>query len=188
MQQLKEEAMAEACIAVLKPSKLDDSLAVVGGTAWMLCKEELADQFDLLVVDEGQMPLANLLVMATLRPLDSFGRRSAATSAAFPSRSPGRFGPELSGVLDARRSRGAGRSRRVSTHKLANGAEPHSDGGRAVLRRPPASPHREIARTAFLGALLVRALMGSQTSGKAWCLKRWSTSEGACMLQRDRSD
>jgi uncharacterized protein len=40
-------------------------MAVVGGTTWMFCREELADQFDLLVVDEaGQMSLANLLVMA----------------------------------------------------------------------------------------------------------------------------
>jgi uncharacterized protein len=61
----KEEAMAEANIAVLKPGQLDDSSAVVGGTTWMFCREELADQFDLLVVDEaGQMSLANLLVMA----------------------------------------------------------------------------------------------------------------------------
>ena len=61
----KEEAMADAGIAVLKPGQLDESSAVVGGTTWMFCKEELADQFDLLVVDEaGQMSLANLLVMA----------------------------------------------------------------------------------------------------------------------------
>ena len=60
----KEEVMAEAGIAVLKPGQLDDSSVVVGGTTWMFCKEELADQFDLLVVDEaGQMSLANLLVM-----------------------------------------------------------------------------------------------------------------------------
>ena len=40
-------------------------MAVVGGTAWMFCREELADEFDLLVIDEaGQMSQANLLVMA----------------------------------------------------------------------------------------------------------------------------
>lgn len=61
----KEEAMAEAGISVLKPGQLDDSSAVVGGTTWMFCRDKLADQFDLLVVDEaGQMSLANLLVMA----------------------------------------------------------------------------------------------------------------------------
>ena len=61
----KDEAMAEAGIAVLKPGQLNESSVVVGGTTWMFCREELADQFDLLVVDEaGQMSLANLLVMA----------------------------------------------------------------------------------------------------------------------------
>ena len=61
----KEEAMAEAGIAVLKPGQLDESSVVLGGTTWMFYREELADQFDLLVVDEaGQMSLANLLVMA----------------------------------------------------------------------------------------------------------------------------
>jgi uncharacterized protein len=61
----KEEAIADAGIAVLKPGQLDDNSAVVGGTTWIFCREELADQFDLLVVDEaGQMSLANLLVMA----------------------------------------------------------------------------------------------------------------------------
>jgi len=61
----KEESLAADGIPVLKPGQLMDVMAVVGGTTWMFCKEELEDQFDLLVVDEaGQMSLANLLVMA----------------------------------------------------------------------------------------------------------------------------
>ncbi|MDA7437485.1 TM0106 family RecB-like putative nuclease [Synechococcus sp. AH-601-P06] len=61
----KEEALAGDDISVVRPDQLNDAMAVVGGTTWMFCKEELADQFDLLVVDEaGQMSLANLLLMA----------------------------------------------------------------------------------------------------------------------------
>ena len=61
----KEEALSAAGISVVKPGQLNEAMAVVGGTTWMFCKEELADQFDWLVVDEaGQMSLANLLVMA----------------------------------------------------------------------------------------------------------------------------
>jgi len=40
-------------------------MVVAGGTTWVFSREELADQFELLVVDEaGQLSLANLLVMA----------------------------------------------------------------------------------------------------------------------------
>jgi predicted RecB family nuclease len=61
----KEEALAAEGIAVVKPGQLSEAMAVVGGTTWMFCREELADRFDWLVVDEaGQMSLANLLVMA----------------------------------------------------------------------------------------------------------------------------
>ncbi len=61
----KEEALSAAGISVVKPGQLNEAMAVVGGTTWMFCKEELAEQFDWLVVDEaGQMSLANLLVMA----------------------------------------------------------------------------------------------------------------------------
>ncbi len=38
---------------------------IVGGTAWLLCREEMAGQFDYLFVDEaGQVSLANLLGMS----------------------------------------------------------------------------------------------------------------------------
>lgn len=62
----KEEAsLAGQAIALVKPDRLTDSMAVVGGTAWMFCRPEIEAVFDLLVVDEaGQMSLANLLVMA----------------------------------------------------------------------------------------------------------------------------
>ncbi|CAI8174983.1 MAG: Uncharacterised protein [Prochlorococcus marinus str. MIT 9215] len=61
----KEDALTTEGISVVKPGQLTDAMAVVGGTTWIFCKEELADQFDWLVVDEaGQMSLANLLVMA----------------------------------------------------------------------------------------------------------------------------
>jgi hypothetical protein len=60
-----EEALEELRIPSVAPTAISEEMAVVGGTAWMFCREELADQFDLLVVDEaGQMSLANLLVMA----------------------------------------------------------------------------------------------------------------------------
>ncbi len=60
-----EEPLQERGIPLVPPAGISEEMAVVGGTAWMFCREELADQFDLLVVDEaGQMSLANLLVMA----------------------------------------------------------------------------------------------------------------------------
>jgi uncharacterized protein len=61
----KEEVLAHAGIPLVHPDAITGAMAVVGGTAWMFCREEFAEQFDLLVVDEaGQMSLANLLVMA----------------------------------------------------------------------------------------------------------------------------
>ena len=61
----KEEVLQERGIPLVTPAAITEEMAVVGGTTWMFCREELADQFDLLVVDEaGQMSLANLLVMA----------------------------------------------------------------------------------------------------------------------------
>jgi len=61
----EEPTLAERGISLVAPANLGEGMAVVGGTTWMFCREELADQFDLLVVDEaGQMSLANLLVMA----------------------------------------------------------------------------------------------------------------------------
>jgi predicted RecB family nuclease len=61
----KEDPLAAEGFSVVKPDQLIEEMAVVGGTTWMFCKEELANQFDWLVVDEaGQMSLANLLVMA----------------------------------------------------------------------------------------------------------------------------
>jgi predicted RecB family nuclease len=61
----KEEVLAREGIPLVHPDEITEEEAVVGGTAWMFCREELADQFDLLVIDEaGQMSLANLLVMA----------------------------------------------------------------------------------------------------------------------------
>jgi uncharacterized protein len=60
-----EEVLEERGIPLVPPAAISEEMAAVGGTAWMFCREELADQFDLLVVDEaGQMSLANLLVMA----------------------------------------------------------------------------------------------------------------------------
>jgi predicted RecB family nuclease len=60
-----EEVLEERGIPLVHPATISEEMAAVGGTAWMFCREELADQFDLLVVDEaGQMSLANLLVMA----------------------------------------------------------------------------------------------------------------------------
>lgn len=61
----QEEALTGKGIPLVNPDGITAAMAVVGGTAWMFCREVLADQFDLLVVDEaGQMSLANLLVMA----------------------------------------------------------------------------------------------------------------------------
>jgi len=61
----KEEALEGTGIPLVHPESIGPEMAVVGGTAWMFCREVLSDQFDLLVVDEaGQMSLANLLVMA----------------------------------------------------------------------------------------------------------------------------
>jgi uncharacterized protein len=60
-----EEQLQDRGIPLISPLAISDAMAVVGGTAWMFCREELANKFDLLVVDEaGQMSLANLLVMA----------------------------------------------------------------------------------------------------------------------------
>ncbi|MCY4675010.1 MAG: TM0106 family RecB-like putative nuclease [Bacteroidetes bacterium] len=42
------------------------SASIVGGTAWLLCRPEMANKFDYLFVDEaGQVSLANLLGMTT---------------------------------------------------------------------------------------------------------------------------
>ncbi|QVV67995.1 TM0106 family RecB-like putative nuclease [Synechococcus sp. LA31] len=61
----KEESLTGKGIPLVHPDGITPAMAVVGGTAWMFAREVLADQFDLLVVDEaGQMSLANLLVMA----------------------------------------------------------------------------------------------------------------------------
>ena len=61
----EEAALGAEGIGFVKPNQLTGAMAVVGGTTWMFSREELADQFDWLVVDEaGQMSLANLLVMA----------------------------------------------------------------------------------------------------------------------------
>ncbi|MCH9714668.1 MAG: TM0106 family RecB-like putative nuclease, partial [Cyanobacteria bacterium] len=60
-----EEQLKGSGIPLVAPDQITDEMAVVGGTTWMFCREELADLFDLLVIDEaGQMSLANLLVMA----------------------------------------------------------------------------------------------------------------------------
>ena len=125
---------------MLKPGQLDDSSAVVGGTTWMFCREELADQFDLLVVDEaGQMSLANLLVMARCaRTILLVGDQQQLTQ---PSQAdhPGDSGQSCL-EFGCRGGRGARRSRSIPAHQLADGAQPHSDGERALLRRPPAGP------------------------------------------------
>jgi uncharacterized protein len=61
----KEPALDQRGIPLVHPDALTPAMQVVGGTAWMFCREVMADQFDVLVVDEaGQMSLANLLVMA----------------------------------------------------------------------------------------------------------------------------
>jgi uncharacterized protein len=61
----REEALERKGIPLVHPDAIGTSMQVVGGTAWMLCRDVMADQFDLLVIDEaGQMSLANLLVMA----------------------------------------------------------------------------------------------------------------------------
>ena len=60
-----EEQLAGSGIPLVPAHALTDELAVVGGTTWMFCRDELSEQFDLLVIEEaGQMSLANLLVMA----------------------------------------------------------------------------------------------------------------------------
>lgn len=42
-----------------------DRHRLVGGTAWLFCREDMAERFDYLFVDEaGQVPLANLVGMA----------------------------------------------------------------------------------------------------------------------------
>ena len=60
-----EEQLEGSGIPLMPAHALTDEMAVVGGTTWMFCRDELSEQFDLLVIDEaGQMALANLLVMA----------------------------------------------------------------------------------------------------------------------------
>lgn len=60
-----EAQLKDSGIPLVPPAAITDVMSVVGGTTWMFCREELADQFDLLVIEEaGQMSLANLLVMA----------------------------------------------------------------------------------------------------------------------------
>jgi len=39
-------------ISVVKPDQLTGAMVVAGGTAWMFYREEMADQFDLLVVNK----------------------------------------------------------------------------------------------------------------------------------------
>ena len=60
-----EEQLEGSGIPLVPAHALTDDMAVVGGTTWMFCREELANHFDVLVIDEaGQMSMANLLVMA----------------------------------------------------------------------------------------------------------------------------
>lgn len=60
-----DKGLVGQSVALCKPDALTDSMAVVGGTAWMFARPVMEEAFDWLVVDEaGQMSLANLLVMA----------------------------------------------------------------------------------------------------------------------------
>jgi len=60
-----EAQLVGSGIPLVPPAAITDAMSVVGGTTWMFCRDELAELFDLLVIDEaGQMSLANLLVMA----------------------------------------------------------------------------------------------------------------------------
>jgi len=44
----------------------DDMVDVIGGTAWLFAREEMREQFDVLIVDEaGQMSLADVLAVST---------------------------------------------------------------------------------------------------------------------------
>jgi predicted RecB family nuclease len=62
----KAEAQLEGSgIELVPPAAITGDMAVVGGTTWMFCRDEMDDQFDLLVIDEaGQMSLANQLVIS----------------------------------------------------------------------------------------------------------------------------
>jgi len=61
----EEEMDAAEIPVVLKPSQLPKAMVVAGGPTRVFSRKELADQFDLLVVDEAeQLSLANLLVIA----------------------------------------------------------------------------------------------------------------------------
>lgn len=63
-----DESYEELGIQVIKNPKIIDNLSqacVVGTTAWGFCRDELAGEFDTLVIDEaGQVAIANLIGMS----------------------------------------------------------------------------------------------------------------------------
>ena len=48
----KEDPLAAEGFSVVRPDQLTEEMAMVGGTTWMFCKEELADQFGLSLAFE----------------------------------------------------------------------------------------------------------------------------------------
>ena len=63
--QKEDSQLSNYGIPLIPPAVIANEMTVVGGTTWSFSREEMSDQFDVLVIDEaGQMSMANLLVMA----------------------------------------------------------------------------------------------------------------------------
>ncbi len=63
--QKEDPPLTDQGIELISSSSLSSTEGVIGGTTWALSREDMANGFDVLVIDEaGQMSLANLLVMA----------------------------------------------------------------------------------------------------------------------------
>ena len=61
----EDQQLTNSGIELIPSASLTLNETVIGGTTWVFSREEMANAFDVLVIDEaGQMSLANLLVMA----------------------------------------------------------------------------------------------------------------------------
>ena len=61
----EDKQLTNSGIELIPSASLTLNETVIGGTTWVFSREEMANAFDVLVIDEaGQMSLANLLVMA----------------------------------------------------------------------------------------------------------------------------
>ncbi len=114
----------------------DGTARLVGGTAWLWAREDMADAVDVLVVDEaGQFSLANAVAVARGATVDGAARRPAAAGAAVPGAAPRRRRRVSPGAPAGRTRDRATRARRVPRHLVADAPAHHRLRLRSRLRR-----------------------------------------------------